>query len=147
MLVVLVETRQAGREKVQAGLVGRIKTHHLHLEQGEEMFTPCQRSQGPGGCHYGAGLSRVNAGQGWRRLMDRRGQESSVGQARCFDGGQLKKLPLNQALVESRVAGGVPLKILGVINRGELSPPYLCVVPSPPRLSRCCRDVSRAVWK
>lgn len=70
------------------------------------------------------------------------------GAACCFDSSQLKELPLNQALVESRVAGGgVPLKILGVINWGKLSPPYLCVVPSPPGLSRCCRDVSRTVWK
>lgn len=146
MLAVLVETRQAGREEARAGPVGRIKTHHLHLEQGEEKFTPCQRSQGPGGCRYGAGQSRawVNAGQGWnmsrtragspwRRPVDRRGHESSVGQDCCFDGGQLKKLLLSQALVEPGWLGGGVFEDLGGDQLGRAQPSLPACCPQPTR--------------
>lgn len=77
VLAVLVKMKQAGREEARAGPVGRIKAHHLHLEQGEETLTSCQRSQDPEGCRYGAGQSRawVKAGQSRLSLEKPCGQE------------------------------------------------------------------------
>lgn len=146
MPAVFVEVRQAGREEAWAGPVGRIKAYRLHLKQerGKVYHLPEEprprrvllwgKTMSVGQCWPGLechGPEHSLPGEGLWAGEAISGHESFLGWGGRFDGPQLKKPPLSQALVESRVAGeGVFEKSWGPSN-GESSALLLTCVLSP----------------